>query len=103
MSVRPPSGEIRTISEPLPAALSADRKLIRIPFLRGMFLLYETLVIGTRMLMRSASIAAEEEDVELKKNLPLLSHLSCQLSSSITTRASFCKPVCNLFMIRWVL
>ncbi len=67
MSVRPPSGEIRTISEPLPAALSADRKLIRIPFLRGMFLLYETLVIGTRMLMRSAAIAAEEEDVELSK------------------------------------
>ena len=67
MSVRPPSGEIRTLSEPLPAALSADRKLIRIPFLRGMFLLYETLVIGTRMLMRSAAIAAEDEDVELGK------------------------------------
>ena len=67
MSVRPPSGEIRTMSEPLPAALSADRKLIKIPFLRGMFLLYETLVIGTRMLMRSAAIAAEDEDVELSK------------------------------------
>jgi uncharacterized protein YqhQ len=67
MSVRPPSGEIRTMSEPLPAALSADRKLIRIPFLRGVFVLYETLVIGTRMLMRSAAIAAEGEDVELSK------------------------------------
>jgi hypothetical protein len=67
MSVRPPSGEIRTMSEPLPAALSADRKLIRIPFLRGVFVLYETLVIGTRMLMRSAAIAAEGEDVELGK------------------------------------
>ena len=69
MSVRPPSGEIVTMSEPLPAALSADRKLIRIPFLRGMFLLYETLVIGTRMLMRSASLAAEGEDVELGKGM----------------------------------
>ena len=69
MSVRPPSGEIVTMSEPLPAALSADRKLIRIPFLRGMFLLYETLVIGTRMLMRSASIAAEGEDIELGKGM----------------------------------
>ncbi|MEO6294848.1 MAG: DUF1385 domain-containing protein [Candidatus Limnocylindria bacterium] len=67
MSVRPPSGEIVTMAEPLPAALSADRKLIKIPFLRGMFLLYETLVIGTRMLMRSASIAAEGEDIELSK------------------------------------
>jgi hypothetical protein len=67
MSVRPPSGEIRTMAEPLPAALSADRKLIKIPLLRGVFVLYETLVIGTRMLMRSASIAAEGEDVELSK------------------------------------
>lgn len=67
MSVRPPSGGIRTMSEPLPAALSADRKLIKVPFLRGMFVLYETLVIGTRMLMRSASIAAEDEDIELGK------------------------------------
>ena len=57
------------MSEPLPAALSADRRLIRIPFLRGMFLLYETLVIGTRMLMRSASIAAEGEDIELGKGM----------------------------------
>ncbi len=69
MSVRPPNGEIVTMSEPLPAALSADRKLIRIPFLRGIFVLYETLVIGTRMLMRSASIAAEGEDVELGKGM----------------------------------
>ncbi len=67
MSVRTPSGEIKTYGEPLPAALSADRRLIRIPLLRGVFVLYETLVIGTRMLMRSASIAAEGEDIELGK------------------------------------
>jgi len=67
MSVRPPSGEIQTMAEPLPAALSAERKLIKIPFLRGVFVLYETLVIGTRMLMRSAAIAAEGEDIELGK------------------------------------
>ncbi len=72
MSVRPPSGEIQTMSEALPAALSADRRLIRIPLLRGMFLLYETLVIGTRMLMRSASIAAEGEDVELGRGTIVL-------------------------------
>jgi uncharacterized protein YqhQ len=72
MSVRPPSGEIRTMSEPLPAALSANRRLIKIPFLRGVFVLYETLVIGTKMLMRSASIAAEGEDVELGKGAIVL-------------------------------
>src|ERR671923_943392 len=67
MSVRKKDGEIETFAEPLPAALSADRRLIKIPFLRGIFVLYETLVIGTRMLMRSAAIAAEGEDVELGK------------------------------------
>jgi uncharacterized protein YqhQ len=67
MSVRKQDGEIETFSEPLPAALSADRRLIKIPFVRGVFVLYETLVIGTRMLMRSASIAAEGEDVELSR------------------------------------
>jgi uncharacterized protein YqhQ len=72
MSVRPPSGEIRTLSEPLPPALRADRRLIKVPLLRGVILLYETLVIGTRMLMRSASIAAEGEDVELGKGMVAL-------------------------------
>lgn len=66
MSVRPPDGIIRTFSEPLPAALSKGR-WIRVPFVRGIFVLYETLVIGTRMLMRSAALAAEGEDVQLGK------------------------------------
>jgi uncharacterized protein YqhQ len=65
MSVRPPSGEIRTLSEPLPDALRAANRWLKVPLLRGVLVLYETLVIGTRMLMRSASIAAEGEDIEL--------------------------------------
>ena len=64
MSVRHKSGDIRTFSEPLPAALRAGR-WIKTPFLRGVFVLYETLVLGTRMLMRSAAIAAEGDDIEL--------------------------------------
>jgi uncharacterized protein YqhQ len=66
MSVRPPSGEIVTISEPLPAALRNGRWL-KVPLLRGMFVLYETLVLGTRMLMRSAAISAEGEDIEISR------------------------------------
>jgi uncharacterized protein YqhQ len=68
MSVRPPSGEIRTMREPLPDALTKSR-LVKIPFVRGVFVLYETLVIGTRMLMRSAAIAAEGEDIEISKRM----------------------------------
>jgi len=68
MSVRPPSGEIVTFSEPLPAALRNGR-LIKVPFLRGMFVLYETLILGTRMLMRSASLAAEGEDIQISRGM----------------------------------
>ena len=64
MSVRPPSGEIRTYAEPLPAALAGGGWL-KLPFIRGVLVLYEALVIGTRMLMRSAAIAAEGEDIQI--------------------------------------
>ncbi|HEX2193611.1 MAG TPA: DUF1385 domain-containing protein [Candidatus Limnocylindria bacterium] len=66
MSVRPPSGEIVTLSEPLPEALRSGR-WIKVPFVRGAFVLYETLVLGTRMLMRSAAIAAEGDDIEISR------------------------------------
>jgi uncharacterized protein YqhQ len=66
MSVRPPSGEIVTLSEPLPDALVRGR-WIKVPFVRGVFVLYETLVLGTRMLMRSAAIAAEGDDIEISR------------------------------------
>lgn len=66
MSVRPPSGEIRTFSEPLPGALRPGR-WIKIPFVRGVLVLYEALILGTRMLMRSAAIASEGEDIQISK------------------------------------
>lgn len=72
MSVRPPSGEIRTFSEPLPAALSRGR-WVKTPLMRGVFVLYETLVMGTRMLMRSAAIAAEGEDIEIGRGTLVVS------------------------------
>ena len=64
MSVRHKAGDIRTFTEPLPAALTAGR-WIKTPLVRGVFVLYETLVLGTRMLMRSAAIAAEGDDIQL--------------------------------------
>jgi uncharacterized protein YqhQ len=66
MSVRPPSGEIRTYSEPLPSALRPGRWL-KVPFVRGVLVLYEALVLGTRMLMRSAAIASEGEDIQISR------------------------------------
>lgn len=72
MSVRPPSGEIVTYAEPLPAALSRGR-WVKVPLVRGVFVLYETLVLGTRMLMRSAAIAAEGEDIEIGRGTLIVS------------------------------
>ena len=68
MSVRPPSGEILTVAEPLPRALQRGRWL-KVPFVRGLFVLYETLILGTRMLMRSAAIAAEGEDIQISRGM----------------------------------
>jgi uncharacterized protein YqhQ len=39
----------------------------KLPLLRGLVVLYETLVVGTRWLVRSAGIQAEEDGVELGK------------------------------------
>jgi hypothetical protein len=42
------------------------------PLIRGLVVLYETLVVGTRWLVRSANVQAEEEGVELGKGSVVL-------------------------------
>ena len=42
-------------------------RFAKAPFLRGLIVLYETLVVGTRWLVRSANIQASAEGVELGK------------------------------------
>ena len=52
---RPPSGEIRTMSRATAGRpVRRPEAPIKIPLLRGVFVLYHTPAIGTRMLMRSA-------------------------------------------------
>src|SRR3990172_8404219 len=64
VAIRHPDGGIVTATEPLDSVLHRSR-FARAPFFRGVVLLYETLVIGTRWLMRSGSVAASAEGVEL--------------------------------------
>jgi uncharacterized protein YqhQ len=64
VAIRHPDGGIVTATEPLDSILHRSR-FARAPFFRGIVLLYETLVIGTRWLMRSGSVAAASEGVEL--------------------------------------
>lgn len=66
VALRHPDGRIVTATERLDTGLHA-RPWAKWPFARGLIVLYETLVIGTRWLVRSANVQAEEDDVELGK------------------------------------
>ncbi|GCE13827.1 DUF1385 domain-containing protein [Tengunoibacter tsumagoiensis] len=57
VAVRKPDGEISLYEEALNASLYQN-KLLRLPFLRGMLMLWEMLVLGTRMMTMSANIAS---------------------------------------------
>lgn len=64
VAVRNPAGEIVVHQEPLTAAVYT-KPWSKWPFVRGVTLLWDALVLGTRSLMWSADVAlSEEEDVE---------------------------------------
>ncbi len=64
ISVRNPKGAIITKEIPLKAALYRGR-IAKLPFARGLVMLWDALVLGTSALMWSADVALEEEeDVE---------------------------------------
>jgi len=66
VALRHPDGRIVWASEPLNSGPHGWR-LAKAPFVRGLVVLYETLVVGTRWLIRSANVQAEEDGVELGK------------------------------------
>ena len=66
VALRHPDGRIVTATERLDSRVHTT-PIAKWPFVRGLVVLYETLVIGTRWLIRSANVQAEEDDVELGK------------------------------------
>ena len=62
LAVRRPDGGIFCTTEPVSSRLSG--KMRRVPFLRGVLILAETLWLGMKSLQRSAVIAAEEPDAD---------------------------------------
>ncbi|HET9084124.1 MAG TPA: DUF1385 domain-containing protein [Candidatus Limnocylindrales bacterium] len=66
VALRHPDGRIVTTTERLNSRVHTS-PAGKWPFVRGLVVLYETLVIGTRWLVRSANVQAEEDDVELGK------------------------------------
>jgi uncharacterized protein YqhQ len=62
-AIRRPNGEIAVDARPVPAISSSWMR--RAPFIRGVVVLIEAMVLGIRSLMLSANIAMEEEEEEL--------------------------------------
>src|SRR3954451_18406086 len=64
VAFRHPDGRIVWAAEPLNSGPHGWR-LAKAPFVRGLVVLYETLIVGTRWLIRSANLQASGEGVEL--------------------------------------
>jgi uncharacterized protein YqhQ len=64
VALRHPDGRIVWATERLDSGFHGN-PASRWPFVRGLVVLYETLVVGTRWLIRSAGLQAEEEGVEI--------------------------------------
>src|SRR5215217_5852751 len=66
VALRHPDGRIVWATERLESGFRG-KPAAKAPFLRGLVVLYETLVMGTRWLVRSAGLQAEDEGVEIGK------------------------------------
>jgi uncharacterized protein YqhQ len=66
VALRHPDGRIVFATEQLESGFRGKRAA-KMPFIRGLVVLYETLVVGTRWLIRSAGLQAEDEGVEIGK------------------------------------
>ena len=64
VALRHPDGRIVFATERLDSGVHAQ-PVAKWPFVRGLVVLYETLVVGTRWLIRSANVQGEEEGMEL--------------------------------------
>jgi uncharacterized protein YqhQ len=66
VAFRHPSGQIVWAQERLDSGFHGSR-IAKLPFVRGLVVLYETLIVGSRWLVRSAGLQVQDEGVELGK------------------------------------
>jgi uncharacterized protein YqhQ len=71
VALRHPDGEIVYATERLDSGFHGTR-WSKWPLIRGLVVLYETLVVGTRWLVRSANVQASQEGVELGRGSIIL-------------------------------
>ncbi|HEX5823429.1 MAG TPA: DUF1385 domain-containing protein [Candidatus Limnocylindrales bacterium] len=70
VALRHPDGRIVYATERLDAGFHGTR-WSKLPFLRGLVVLYETLIVGTRWLVRSASVQAAGEGADGEEGVEL--------------------------------
>jgi uncharacterized protein YqhQ len=75
VAVRRPDSSIYIYEEALSPTLYQN-KLFRLPFLRGMLLLWEMLVLGTRMMTLAANVASGAVDAAVPTSQPVSSESS---------------------------
>src|SRR6187200_3397769 len=68
VALRHPDGRIVWAQERLDQGTVHGHRAAKWPFVRGLVVLYETLVVGTRWLIRSAGLQAEDEGIEIGKS-----------------------------------
>jgi uncharacterized protein YqhQ len=81
VALRHPDGRIVWASERLDSGFHGTR-WSRLPFVRGLVVLYETLIVGTRWLIRSASVAASQEGVDFGRG-PVVLMLGITLLAAV--------------------
>src|SRR6266849_4385030 len=86
MAIRRPDGSIYLYEEALNPRLYQNR-LFRLPFLRGMLLLWEMLALGTRLMTLSTNIATGAIDPDAPASLSYTSDAT-QAHSNATTNAA---------------
>jgi hypothetical protein len=67
ISVRGPDGKLKTAKWPLPKIYKG--RLREVPFIRGVLILIEALVLGTQALLHSAQVASAEENERIPTTL----------------------------------
>src|SRR3954447_22514333 len=81
VALRHPDGEIVYATERLDAGFHGTR-WSKWPLIRGLVVLYEPLVVGTRSLVRTAHVPSQEDGVELGKG-PVILMLALPLAAGI--------------------
>jgi uncharacterized protein YqhQ len=97
VAVRNPAGEIVLHSEPLPARIYSSF-ISKVPFVRGLVLLWDALVLGMRTLMFSAEVATGEGEAQFTGPM---AWGTIALSLTLAIGIFFVSPLALIGLIGW--